>query len=61
MSEHPENEDRTWADQEADADRAIAEMKRSLNRLRGQVGAYREQVVEGDETSGDGSEPKPAG
>jgi hypothetical protein len=56
MSENPENEDRTWADQEADADRAIAEMKRSLNRLRGQVGAYREQVAEADETTGEGSD-----
>jgi len=60
MSENPEDERRSWADQEADADRAIAEMKRSLDRLRGQVGAYREQVVEPDETTGDSSEPKPA-
>ncbi|MGE5567288.1 MAG: hypothetical protein ACM3YN_14180 [Parcubacteria group bacterium] len=56
MSENREDEARAWAVQEADADRAVAEMKRSLDRLRGQVGAYREQVVETDETTGDGAE-----
>jgi len=56
MSESRKNEARTWADQEAVADRAVAEMKLSLDRLRGQVGAYRDQVEEIDETTGDGAE-----
>lgn len=56
MTENRENETRSWADSEAVGDRAVAEMKRSLDRLRGQVGAYREQVVELDETTGDGAE-----
>jgi hypothetical protein len=56
MTENREKETRSWADNEAIGDRAVAEMKRSLDRLRGQVGAYREQVVELDETTGDGAE-----
>ena len=56
MTENRENEVRSWADKEADGDRAVAEMRRSLDRLRGQVGAYREQVIELDETTGDGAE-----
>jgi len=48
MTDSRENEARSWDDAEADADRAVAEMKQSLDRLRDQVGVYREQVGDND-------------
>ena len=48
MSKTRDQEARSWDEKEADGDRAIADMKQSLDRLRGQVGAYRERVVEKD-------------
>jgi hypothetical protein len=48
MSETRDQEARSWDEEEADGDRAIADMRQSLDRLRGQVGAYREQVGEND-------------
>lgn len=54
MSENRENEARSWDDAEADADRAVTEMKESLDRLRGQVGAYRQRV--GDNDNGEEAE-----
>jgi hypothetical protein len=50
MSENRENEARSWDDAEADADRAVTEMKQSLDRLRGQVGEYRTRVGDNDNT-----------
>ena len=54
MSDNRDNEARSWTDEEADADRAVEDMRRALDRLRGQVGAYRDQVGDND-NSGDGS------
>ena len=59
MSEHREQEPRSWDDQEAEGDQAVADMKRSLSRLRGQVGAYRDHVSDNepsDDNEGEGSE-----
>lgn len=50
MSEKRDQEARSWDSEEADGDRAVADLKESLNRLRGQVGAYRDRV--GDDNSG---------
>jgi len=55
MADHRDNEARSWDNEEADADRAVEEMKRSLDRLRGQVGVYRQQVADNDD-AGDGDE-----
>lgn len=49
MSERSEPESPSRAREEADGDQAVADLKRSLERLRGQVGAYRERVGEGDD------------
>jgi hypothetical protein len=55
MSDHRDNEARSWDSVEADANRAVEAMKRSIDRLRGQVGAYRQQVADNDD-AGEGSE-----
>jgi hypothetical protein len=55
MADNRDNEARSWNDAEADGDRAVEEMRRSLDRLRGQVGAYRSQVADNDD-SGNGDE-----
>lgn len=58
MSENRDQEVRSWGDEEADGDRAVADMKQSLKRLRGQVGAYRDRVGDTDypkENEGEGS------
>jgi hypothetical protein len=48
MSENRENEARSWDGEEAEGDRAVTEMKESLDRLRGQVGEYRTKVGDND-------------
>lgn len=55
MSDHREQEPRSWDDQEAAGDRAVADMKQSLSRLKGQVGAYRDHVSD-NESPEEGSE-----
>lgn len=54
MSENRDWEARSWDDEEADGERAIAEMRESIDRLRGQVGTYRQRV--GDNDNGESSE-----
>ena len=49
MSETREQKVRSWTQEEAEGDRAIADLKQSLDRLRGQVGVYRERVGEAGE------------
>ena len=49
MSEPRDHEARSWTQEESDGDRAIAELRKSLDRLRGQVGVYRERVGEAGE------------
>jgi hypothetical protein len=58
MSKNRQSEARTWDDAEADGDRAIAELRESLARLRGEVRAYREQVGDNDD-AGEGPAEKP--
>jgi hypothetical protein len=53
MSEPKSQEARSWTQEEADGDRAIAELRRALERLRGQVGAYREHIVDDDTAADD--------
>ena len=53
MSDNRDQEARSWDDEEADGDRAIADMKQSLDRLRGQVGAYRDRVGDNDNSGSD--------
>ena len=53
MSDSRDQEARSWDDEEADGDRAIADMKQSLDRLRGQVGAYRDHVGDNDNSGSD--------
>ncbi len=50
MFKKRENEARSWEVAEADGDRAVAELKESLDRLRGQVGAFRDKVGDNDNT-----------
>ena len=47
MSENRDNEGRVWNEDEADADKAVADLKRSMDRLRGHVGSYREKIGDG--------------
>lgn len=54
MSENRDQEPRSWNEEEAEGDKAVADLKQSLSRLRGQVGAYRERV--GDNENSDGNE-----
>ena len=56
MSENRDQEARSWDEEEA-GDQAIADMRQSLDRLRGQVGAFRERVSDNDNSeTGEGSE-----
>ena len=50
MSENRDQEARSFDDAEADGDRAVAELRESLDRLRGQVGWYRERFGDNDNT-----------
>jgi hypothetical protein len=57
MSENRDQEARSWDDAEADGDRAVAEMRQALDRLRGQVGEFRERVSDNENADeGEGSE-----
>lgn len=60
MSDNRDNEARSWDGDEAEADRAVAELKQSLNRLRGQVVEFRGRVGDNDNNNtgdeGSGSE-----
>lgn len=59
MSENRDQEARSWDYEEADGERAIADMKESIHRLRGQVGSYRQRVGDNDNSDrgeGEGSE-----
>lgn len=58
MSETRDQEPRSWNDEEAEGDKAVADMKQSLTRLRGQVGEYRDRVSdnENSDDEGEGSE-----
>lgn len=56
MSENRDQEPRSWNDVEAEGDRAVADMKQSLHRLRGQVGAFRDRVSDNENDEGEGSE-----
>ena len=59
MSKSRDREARSWDDEEADGERAIADMRESIDRLRGQVGAFREHVGDNDNSDtaeGGGSE-----
>ena len=58
MSENRDQEARSWNDEEADGERAIADMRESIDRLRGQVGSYRRRVADNDNSDtgeGEGS------
>lgn len=64
MSENRDNEARCWNEDEAHAEKAVADLRRSMDRLRSHLGAYRDQIsdddnageIEADETTGKGSE-----
>lgn len=60
MSENRDEEARSWGQENADGDQAVADLKQSLDRLRGHVGAYRDQVMDSDNDNsgnqGEGSE-----
>jgi hypothetical protein len=44
MSENRDNEGPVWNEDEAYADKAVADLKRSMDRLRGHVGSYRKKI-----------------
>ena len=59
MSENRDNEGRVWDEDEAYADKAVADLKRSMDRLRGHAGSYREKIGDAaaePDTAEDGSE-----
>lgn len=56
MSENRDNEARSFEDENADGDKAVAELKQSMDRLRGHVGTYRGQMNDNDNSDeGEGS------
>jgi hypothetical protein len=48
MSENRDTEGCPWDDDEANADKAMADLKRSMDRLRGHVGNFRSRIGDND-------------
>lgn len=59
MSEHRDDEARSWDQESADGDRAVEEIKKSMDRLRGHVGAYRGRMSDSDNDNSDEGEGSP--
>ncbi|HEX6859139.1 MAG TPA: hypothetical protein VF138_02920 [Caulobacteraceae bacterium] len=58
MSEHRKDEAPSHERESAEAEQAVADMKESIDRLRGHLGVYRDQVMDNDNDNSGGEGPE---